>query len=68
MSGSMMGSGIYCQEVTLEVVCHEDGCDDCTDICQGRWSADFVTDDWGIVNDKVTCPVCKHTYRFRREA
>jgi hypothetical protein len=66
---SMMGSGIYSTEVTLEVVCVEYGCSDCEPDkeCKGVWEQDFSTDDWGNVNDEVTCPDCKHKFTFRKE-
>jgi hypothetical protein len=67
---SMMGSGIYSTEVTLEVVCAEYGCDDCepNTECKGIWEQDFVTDDWGNIDDRVTCPDCKHQFNFRKES
>ena len=67
--GTMMGSGIYSQEVTLEIVCAEYGCSDCEldRECKAVWQQDFVTDDWGNIDDKVTCPSCKHTYTFTRK-
>lgn len=68
-AGSMMGSGIYSEEVTLEVVCAEYGCDDCEldRECKGVWQEDFHTDDWGNIEQKVTCPQCKHSFTFKRE-
>jgi hypothetical protein len=67
MSMSMMGSGIYCQEITIEIVCREDGCEDCgQNICNAVWKQDVTTDDWGNIDETVTCAVCKHRYRVRR--
>ncbi len=70
-AGSMMGSGIYSEEVTLEVVCAEYGGCDCdveTTKCKGVWEEDFHTDDWGRINQEITCPQCKHSFTFYREA
>jgi len=70
-AGSMMGSGIYSEEVTLEVVCAEyNGCDCETETaneCKGVWQQDFTTDDWGAINNEITCPICKHSFTFTRE-
>lgn len=69
-SGSMMGSGIYSVDVTLEVVCKE-SCSECEDsnkVCEAYWDEDFHTDDWGNVEQDVQCKVCKHTYTIKREA
>lgn len=67
--GSMKGSGIYSQEITLEVVCKE-SCNDCSggQDCLSVWDEDFMTDDWGNIEQEVTCELCKHTYTIKREA
>ena len=67
--GSMMGSGIYSEEVTLEVVCNE-RCGDCTEQgkdCAAYWNEDFSTDDWGNISQEVTCKSCGHSFTFSRE-
>jgi hypothetical protein len=68
---SMMGSGIYSETVTYEIVCAERGCNKCDDLnkeCKGVWEQDFETDDWGNISDTVKCPQCNHEYTFEREA
>jgi hypothetical protein len=68
--GSMMGSGIYSEEVTLEVVCKE-SCNDCMEankVCEMYWDEDFHTDDWGNIEQTVTCKACNHSYTIKREA
>jgi hypothetical protein len=67
---SMMGSGIYSQTITREIVC-EELCNDCEDkkeTCTAFWEQDFETDDWGNVEKMVTCDLCKHSYTFRMES
>lgn len=66
--GSMMGSGIYSEEVTREIVCKE-RCDECPEnvTCTYYWNEDFHTDDWGNIDQTVTCPVCKHSYTYKEE-
>lgn len=56
--GSMRGSGIYSQDVVLDVTCPE---------CDHEWEADFQTDDWGNVDQDVTCPECKETVNVTSE-
>lgn len=56
-AGSMMGSGIYSQEITLEVECE----------CGNLWEQDFMSDDWGNVEDDVICPKCKEKFSFSYE-
>jgi hypothetical protein len=56
-AGSMMGSGIYSVEVTYEVECE----------CGNIWEQDFMTDDWGNVEDDVTCIKCNEKFSFSRE-
>lgn len=48
--GSMYGSGIYGDVVSLEL--------ECTD-CDFEGTVDVVTDDWGHVGT-WSCPDCKH--------
>jgi len=69
MSLSMKGSGIYSQEVTLEVVCRE-SCSECSEgqHCLSIWNQDFMTDDWGNIDQEVTCELCKHKYTIKKEA
>jgi hypothetical protein len=66
---SMMGSGIYSTTVTIEIVCAEQ-CNDCAEnySCKGIWEEDFETDDWGNVEQEVTCKECDHTITVRRES
>ena len=52
-----MGSGIYSVEVTYEVECE----------CGNLWEQDFMTDDWGNVEDDVTCAKCNEKFSFSRE-
>jgi hypothetical protein len=59
--GTMMGSGIYSEEVTLGVECHNEE-------CGHYWDADVATDDWGNIDYAVTCPECLHEFRFVKEA
>lgn len=67
-AGSMMGSGIYSEEITLEVVCRE-RCDDCegSQPCLSVWEETFATDDWGNVDQEVTCELCNHKYSIKLE-
>lgn len=51
--GSMKGSGIYSEEVTLVVDCE----------CGKAWEEDFVTDDWGRVSAEVKCS-CGNEWTF----
>ena len=69
-AGSMMGSGIYSQEMTLEIVCKEScyECDETNKVCEAYWDEDFHTDDWGNIDQQVTCKSCNHIYTIRREA
>lgn len=57
--GTMMGSGIYSQDVTIEIECDE---------CGEFKEYDFVTDDWGNIEQDVTCGKCKHVQSVSREA
>ena len=62
---SMMGSGIYSETITREIVCNE-RCSECTD-CKAVWEEDFETDDRGNVDQDVTCKSCGHSYGFTEE-
>jgi hypothetical protein len=67
---SMMGSGIYSTTITREIVCNE-SCEDCDQEgkkCDAIWEEDFETDDWGNVEQEVTCKECEHTITIRRES
>ncbi len=55
--GSMKGSGIYSEDITLEVECEE---------CGKAWEEDFMTDDWGNVEADVKCE-CGHEWTFSKE-
>ena len=63
-----MGSGIYSEGVTLEIVCKE-RCYDCDggQPCSSVWDEDLVTDDWGNINQEVTCELCNHKYTIKVE-
>ncbi len=66
---SMMGSGIYSETITREIVCKE-RCSDCGDaskVCEAVWEEDFETDDHGNVEQDVTCKSCGHSYGFKEE-
>lgn len=65
---SMMGSGIYSQTITREIVCKE-RCEECPEDkpCENYWDQDFETDDWGNVDEKVTCKTCGHDYTYSEE-
>jgi hypothetical protein len=62
---SMKGSGIYSTTITREMVCAEMNWD--RKGCTGVWEEDFETDDWGNVEQKVTCPVCKDEFTYKEE-
>ena len=67
---SMMGSGIYSTTVTREIVCNE-RCNDCEDskqTCDNYWEQDFETNDWGNIEQDVTCNSCGHTMTFSEES
>jgi hypothetical protein len=64
---SMRGSGIYSEDVTREIVCNE-RCSDCKDqgqACQAYWDEDLMTDDWGNIEQEVTCKTCGHSYTYK---
>lgn len=55
MTFSMKGSGIYSEDISLAVECPE---------CNYDWEQDFITDDYGNVEDTVKCPSCDHGFTF----
>lgn len=66
---SMMGSGIYSEDVDREIVCAE-RCYDCAElnqICDAVWETTMATDDWGNINIDVECARCGHTINYREE-
>jgi hypothetical protein len=67
---SMMGSGIYSTTITREIVCAEmcGSCEEDKTTCTSVSEVDFETDDWGNVEQDVTCKICNHTYTFREES
>lgn len=52
--GSMMGSGIFTELISLYVTCPS---------CDIDWADDFVTDDWGRVEETVSCFNCGHDFK-----
>ena len=65
----MMGSGIYSETVTREIVCKE-RCSDCEDAgqtCEAVWEQDLETNDWGNVDQDVVCAKCSHTINYTEE-
>jgi hypothetical protein len=67
--GSMKGSGIYCEERDVEIVCAEkcSACEDAGQTCDNVWEATVMTDDWGNIDAYVECEKCKHSVNYRRE-
>lgn len=66
---SMMGSGIYSETITREIVCKE-RCSECEEdgkTCEAYWEEDFETDDWGNVEADVICKSCGHSYTYSEE-
>ena len=66
---SMMGSGIYSETITREIVCNE-RCEDCKQEgkkCDAVWEEDFETDDWGNVDQSVQCKKCNHSLNYSEE-
>jgi hypothetical protein len=55
--GSMMGSGIYAEEIEREYSC---------DVCEKDVTIVFVTDDWGH-NAIGECPDCSTEYTIYPE-
>jgi len=66
---SMKGSGIYSETITREIICKEYcyECDEESMTCNASWDEDFETDDWGNVDEKVTCKSCNHSFTFKEE-
>lgn len=56
--GSMRGSGIYAQDLVVDMECAH---------CGHTWETDVTTDDWGNVDEDVTCPVCNEVFNFTME-
>jgi hypothetical protein len=50
---SMMGSGIYSEDVDREIVCAEQ-CRSCEDdkTCDAVWEETLATDDWGNIDQR----------------
>jgi hypothetical protein len=66
---SMMGSGIYSEDVDREIVCAE-RCESCSDegkTCDAVWEETLSTDDWGNIDNDVECAKCKHTINYKEE-
>ena len=66
---SMMGSGVYSESATREIICTE-RCEECTKLgkkCDAVWEEDFQTDDWGNIDQTVTCKKCEHEYTYKEE-
>lgn len=63
---SMMGSGIYSQDKTVEVECQCEECDD-QNGCGHAEEYDFSTDDYGNIDSDVICNKCKHTFNYTKE-
>ena len=66
---SMMGSGIYSEDVDREIVCAE-RCEWCSDegkTCDAVWEETLSTDDWGNIDNDVECAKCKHTINYKEE-
>jgi hypothetical protein len=67
--GYWHGSGIYSETVTREIVCAEmcGMCEDDKKTCEASWEEDLQTDDWGNIENDVTCDKCNHTFIYREE-
>lgn len=67
---SMMGSGIYSQEVDREIVCAElcTECEEQSKTCDNYWTENMNTDDWGNIEYSTTCPKCEHKVTYKEEA
>ena len=66
---SMMGSGIYSEDVDREIVCAE-RCESCSDegkTCDAVWEETLSTDDWGNIDNNVKCEKCEHTINYKEE-
>jgi hypothetical protein len=66
---SMMGSGIYSQEVDREIVCAElcTECDKQGKTCDNYWTENVATDDWGNIEWTTTCSICEHQVTYKEE-
>ena len=65
----MKGSGIDSETVTREIVCEEQ-CWDCIDVkrvCRAVFEVDLQTDDYGNIEQTVTCKKCQHEYTYKEE-
>lgn len=49
----MRGSGIFTELISLYVSCPH---------CDTGWADDFVTDDWGRVEETILCFNCNETF------
>jgi hypothetical protein len=63
-AGSMIGSGIYSETITREIVCREWAE---TDACDNIFIEDLETDDRGNVEQDVLCVKCGVTFTYREE-
>jgi hypothetical protein len=66
---SMMGSGLYSEDVDREIVCAE-RCESCSDegkTCDAVWEETLSTDDWGNIDNNVKCEKCEHTINYKEE-
>lgn len=65
MSFSMMGSGIYSEDVNVEVVCKEYepyDIDGNRSQCEAVYYLDMATDDYGEIREYFTCEKCGAEY------
>lgn len=60
----MIGSGIYSETITREIVCREWAE---TDECDNIFTEDLETDDRGNVEQDVLCIKCGVTFTYREE-
>lgn len=67
---SMIGSGIYSEDVDREIVCAErcNDCDDAGQTCDAVWEETLTTDDRGNIDNDVKCNKCGHTINYTEEA
>ena len=63
--GYWHGSGTLGHTITREIVCREYAE---TDKCDNIWEEDFETDDWGNVDEEVTCIKCGQSFYFKEES
>jgi hypothetical protein len=64
--GYWHGSGTLGHTITREMVCAEMSID--SNGCDSVWSEDLETDDWGNVEQSVTCPKCKGEWTYTEES